>query len=383
MLCIRNNINEEELKNFNIMNNKNNKNTNNDYVPITGIDGSFCDLTDNSVKYILDGCDNITIMKLNGCHKITDHSILYIKVKLSLNLKEIHLSGTNITDNGIENLVSSCLNLIFIDILYCLLLTEKSINYISIHCNKLEYLITDIKYGSDIFLKLGINCPKIKEVDLCRFINNYSIIELSKILLSLDTIDLYEYNKIYPIEFNNENLIEISENFKNIKRISLMSDDINEIGINSLALNCNKLEEIYLSNCMNIDDNCIKIISKNCPNLKTIELNNCKNISDISLFNISNYCNNLRRIHLQYTNISDIGLKEIFMKCRRLKEIFLEGCNITDNVLEYIHDYCEYLTTVNISNNPKINKDNLLLFLQNLKIENIIRENDDLLMNSK
>ena len=81
---------------------------------------------------------------------------------------------------------------------------------------------------------------------------------------------------------------------------------------------------------------------------------------------------------MQYTNISDNGLKEIFMKCKKLEEIFLEGCNISETVLHNIHDYCEYLRTVNISKSPKINKENLLLFLQNMQIENVVRENDEL-----
>jgi hypothetical protein len=373
MLCIRNNITENELKNFNV---KSNTIPNNP--PIIGIDGSFLDLTDTSVKYILNGCENIKIIKLNGCFNISDDSILNIKIKFSNTLKEIYLSGTNITDKGIEILVISCINLTLIDILCCILLTEKSIETIANNSFNVEHLITDIKYNSNIFLQLANNCKKIKDIDLCRFINEFPIKELSNLLLSLDTIDLYEYNTMHSIEFNDQKLITISENFKNIKRISFMSDDISEVGINLLSINCNKLEEIYMSNCPNINDKCIEIITKNCPKLKTIELNNCKNISDISLSNISNYCVEIRRLHLQYTNISDNGLKEIFMKCKKLEEIFLEGCNISEAVLHNIHDYCEYLRTVNISKSPKINKENLLLFLQNMQIENVVRENDEL-----
>lgn len=372
MLNIRNNITENELKNFNLQNN-------NYTVPIIGIDGSFANLSDVSVNYILNGCENIQIIKLNGCCNVTDNSILNIKIKFANSLKEIQLSDTSITDNGIKYLVISCNNLILIDILNCLLLSEEAIKYIAENSHNLEYLITDIQYNNEIFLQLANNCKKIKEVDLCRFINNYQIEKLAEILPSINTIDLYEYNKIYPIEFNDQKLIVISENFKNIVRLSFMSDDITEVGINSLALNCNKLEEIFMSNCNNINDNCIQLISKNCPNLKTIELNNCKNISDISLLNISKYNTDLRRIHLQYTSISDNGLKEIFMNCKKLKEIFLEGCNISESILHNIHDYCEYLRTINISNSPKISKENLLLFLQNMEIENIIRQNDDLL----
>ena len=373
MLCIRNNITENELKNFNV---KSNNTPNNP--PIIGIDGSFLDLTDTSVKYILNGCENIKIIKFNGCCNITDDSILNIKIKFSTTLKEIYLSGTNITDQGIEILVISCINLTLIDILCCILLTENSIEIIANNSFHLEYLITDIKYNNNIFLQLANNCKKIKDIDLCTFINEFPIKELARLLISLDTIDLYEYNTMYPIEFNDQKLITISENFKNIKRISFMSDDISEVGINLLSVNCNKLEEIYMSNCPNINDKCIEIITKNCSNLRTIELNNCKNISDISLLNISKYCLEIRRLHLQYTNISDNGLKEIFMKCKKLEEIFLEGCNISETVLHNIHDYCEYLRTVNISKSPKINKENLLLFLQNMQIENVVRENDEL-----
>jgi F-box/leucine-rich repeat protein 2/20 len=378
MLCIRNNIREEELINFNI--NSNNNKENNINNSIIGIDGSFIDLTDNSIKYIINSLINIKIVKLIGCNLITDISIYYIQNKFSHSLLEIHLSGTFITDNGILDFSRKCTNLVLIDIMNCTMLSEKSILYISQYSKNLKYLITNILYCGEIFLSLGIGCPLLREVDLVRFINNFPIGQLVDIFQSLETIDLYDYNKLESIEFSDSHLIRIAENFTNIKRIVLFSDDITDIGIAELAKNCTQLNEIYLSGCKNIGDKSIEMITEYCPNIRILELNNCSFISNVSMLYIASKLKFLEKLYLQYTNVTDIGLNAIFIRCKFLREIFLEGCDISEKVLDDIHDLAHNLKTVNISKNPKINKNLLLFFLENMQIENIVRENDTLLM---
>lgn len=376
MLCIRNNIKEEDLVNFNINNSNNENNINRS---ITGIDGSFINLTDNSVRYIINSFADIKIMKLNACSLITNKAIYHIQNKFSHCLIEIHLSGTFITDDGILDFVKKCINLVLIDILYCTLLSEQSILYISQYSKNLKYLITNILYCGEIFLRLGIGCPLLREVDLVRFINNYPIGQLVDVFQSLETIDLYDYNELESIEFNDSHLIRIAENFTNIKRIVLLSDDITDTGIIELAKNCTKLTEIYLSGCKNIGDKSIENITEYCLDIRILELNNCLNISDISLFHVASKLIFLEKLHLQYTNISDIGLNMIFIRCKFLNEIFLEGCDISEKVLDDIHDLAHNLKTVNISKNPKISKNLLLFFLENMQIENIVRENDEII----
>jgi len=390
MLCIRNNISEEELINFDInnnnnnINNKNNSNNINNNInnSITGIDGSFIDLTDNSVKYIINNFINIKIMKLNGCNLITNNAIYHIQNKFSHSLLEIHLSGTFITDDGILDFSRKCTNLVLIDILNCTSLSEKSILYISQYSKNLKYLITNILYCGEIFVSLGIGCPLLREVDLVRFINNYPISQLVDVFQSLETIDLYEYNKLESIEFNDFHLIRIAENFTNIKRIVLLSDDITDISITELAKNCAKLTEIYLSGCKNIRDKSIEMITEYCPNIRVLELNNCSFISNVSLFYIASKLEFLEKLHLQYTGATDIGLNAIFIRCKYLNEIFLEGCDISEKVLDDIHDLAHNLKTVNISKSPKISKNLLLFFLENMQIENVVRENDEIVLSS-
>jgi hypothetical protein len=375
MLCIRNNIREEELINFNINNDSNKLNNSS----IIGIDGSFINLTDNSVKYIINNFDNIKIIKLNGCNLITDGSIYHIQNKFSNSLLEIHLSGTFITDGGILDFVRECTNLILIDIMNCTSLTEISILHISQYSKNLKYLITNILYSGEIFLSLGNRCTLLKEVDLVRFINNYPIGQLVDVFQSLETIDLYEYNKLESTEFNDSHLIRIAENFNNIKRIVLLSDDITDVGITILAKNCNQLTEIYLSGCKNIGDKSIEMIAEYCPNIIVLELNNCPFISNVSLFYIASKLEFLEKLYLQYTGVTDIGLNAIFIRCKYLREIFLEGCDISEKVLDDIHDLAHNLKTVNISKNPKINNNLLLYFLENMQIENVVRENDEII----
>lgn len=385
MLRIRNNIREEELINFNINsennneNNNKNNNENNINNSIIGIDGSFIDLTDNSIKYIINSLINIKIIKLIGCNLITDISLYHIQNKFSHSLLEIHLSGTFITDTGILDFSRLCTNLVLIDIMNCTPLSEKSILYISRYSKNLKYLITNILYCGEIFLSLGIGCPLLKEVDIVRFINNYPICQLIDIYQSLETIDLYDYNKLESIEFNDSHLIRIAENFTNIKRIVLYSDDITDIGITELAKNCAKLTEIYLSGCKNIRDKSIEMISEYCPNIRILELNNCSFISNVSLFYIASKLEFLEKLHLQYTGATDIGLNAIFIRCKYLREIFLEGCDISEKVLDDIHDLAYNLKTVNISKSPKISTNLLLFFLENMQIENVVRENDKII----
>lgn len=58
--------------------------------------------------------------------------------------------------------------------------------------------------------------------------------------------------------------------------------------------NCPSLEVLDMSECKEIDDECVEIITKNLPRLKTLKFNNCDKITEKSMEIITNNCEDLR-----------------------------------------------------------------------------------------
>ncbi len=109
-------------------------------------------------------------------------------------------------------------------------------------------------------------------------------------------------------------LEKILKQCKYLTKIDLNSNSIprtfiTSSGVSKLAMNCKYLQVILLRKCINVDDDCIEIITKNCPMLKSLNIANCPLITDKSLRTMGKYCKFLKSINLSGTKVSFNKLK--------------------------------------------------------------------------
>ncbi|KAF7997620.1 hypothetical protein HCN44_006191 [Aphidius gifuensis] len=182
-----------------------------------------CQLTDNVVKEIS--------LKKNLIYLDLSHSTItngYSLVNL-VNLKHLNLSHvTGITEDLMQHILTSCKNIINLNIEFCQDITDRSLkNLKNLKC--LEYLNVSCieKITGEFMIQLAINCKNLKHLNLynCFYIDKYNFEELGKM--------------------------------KNLEYLNLTVNDrnIDEYPIISIANNCHKLTYLGIistNKCMNI-----------------------------------------------------------------------------------------------------------------------------------
>jgi hypothetical protein len=98
---------------------------------------------------------------------------------------------------------------------------------------------------------------------------------------------------------------------------------------------CSGLEELRLSNCIEVNDSVVDSITQNCPHLQVLQLCGCS-ITDRAVKLIADNCPHLRSLDMSRTPISDDGL------C-----YFASGV-CSKNIRELLVNECSYVTVTSV-----------------------------------
>ena len=99
-------------------------------------------IADDAIVSLSENCPRLEQLNVGACPRITDQSLIALGTNSS-KLSCLNISGTKITDAGIqslcEGLLSSMLNELHIN--NCLNLTDESVNYVTRSCPKIKILL--------------------------------------------------------------------------------------------------------------------------------------------------------------------------------------------------------------------------------------------------
>lgn len=139
-------------------------------------------------------------------------------------------------------------------------------------CEKSDYSVANLK-GLKV-LKLG-NCNKITDVTLKY---NFKFPELREINLTKCQQVIQSRIKMRAVNFT----------------VFSFQLQISIIGIQDLVNNCPSLEILNLSECHNINDKCIQLITEKLLRLTSLSLQRCHQLTDFTLDYIAINCKNLK-----------------------------------------------------------------------------------------
>jgi hypothetical protein len=277
--------------------------------------------------------------------------------KIFKNLTELGLGLMNIiTDATLVSIADNCNDLKIIDLSHCERITENGLIKIAKKCLKLEVMNISFNYMSDFcFREISINCKNLKSInlDFCNLRKDSSVIEIFKNCLKLENVSLS-----HNIEINDKHLIAISINCSSLKKldVSFCSGNITDNGVIAISEHCVQLQTLIFTHNKNISDASLNAISKTLLSLETLKLCGCVNIKDTGTIAIAEKCLKLKNFSLcENKNVTDLTLKAISKKLLNIQNLDLTGCDrISDNGVIIIAENGLKFVELYLSENERI-----------------------------
>ena len=295
-------------------------------------------ITENLKQLLEKDGDKIIELRLCICEKLDFANIDWSKCN---KLKNLNLSSTNVTTDGLEKILTGCPNLKELNLSGCEKIDFADLKIDWSKCknlNKLNLSFTDIT--TEGLKKILTCCPNLTEFNLsgCEKIDfTDKAIDWSK-CTQLKSLDL-SHTAITP-----ESLNKILTGCPSLKKLSLFGcfgcNDDKKIDFADKAIDwskCTQLKSLDLS-CTAITTESLEKILTCCPSLKNLMLRTCGLIDFTDPKIDWSNCANLTKLNLSYTDdIITEGLKKILTCCPKLKELNLLWCDLLDE--KYRQEY--------------------------------------------
>lgn len=277
--------------------------------------------------------NNLSSLLLNSC-SCPIQSITQTCISSKSTLSRLSLSNSKINDVSLLRILSTCRNLLSLDISSTPIEFNFSIN----KTIKLQTLIaTNCSYiSTKNMIQFLSKASDLKTLNL----NSCSSLDLEKILSfnlnSLENIDLSNLDS--SIQFTNKISSVTSDfvsNSTNVKHFALhtnmgSNNPFDDTLLTLMAACWTNLVHLDLRFNLNISRQGLENIAVGCVELKTLLLGSCVLIDDDTVTILIRFCKGLTRLDVSGTRVSDVALIAISKYGKKCMELSLANCgNIT------------------------------------------------------
>jgi len=323
-------------------------------------------VTDNSIKIITEIFDDIRILDLSWCTKLTGEFAVYIANKKFEKIFALNLWGVKVDDRVVNILCRACTGLTSLTLCDNMEITEQSVISMiamlsSLHtlnlwgCTNLSNPSIQLllRHGTKL-QSLGLSfCTQINDLALVTFSNLTRVKSLqfeSCPLISDKTLNTLGNTTISSINFRKCTSLGSSalENCilrcPNITSLNVSFVQISKDGLfNCLAI-CKQIKVLDISGNKTMDDSLIENLIKNDlhESLLTLKLDECPNITDRAIQDVLKVFTKLQTLSLCFcSKLSDPSFETMSKNNFSLTSISLGGCGLfTDNAIKKISLYC-------------------------------------------
>ncbi|KAL3538208.1 hypothetical protein ACH5RR_001574 [Cinchona calisaya] len=287
----------------------------------------------SSFQIISTSCNFLVEIGLGKCKGVTDKGILQL-LSGCINLKIINLTCcSDITDLAITGIAESCQNLVCLKLECCNLLTEKSLYSLgSFSCLLEELDLTDCSGINDVGLSYLSNCSKLLclKLGLCTDISDKGLSYIASYCSKIRELDLYRCSGV-----GDDGLAALSISCKKLKKLNLSyCNRVTDRGIECLG-HLDVLSDLELRGLLNITGEGLIGLVAGCKRLTEVDLKWCENIDDTGFWALAHYSRNLQQINLSNCAISDVGLCMVMGNLTRLQDAKLVNLiNVSINGFE-------------------------------------------------
>ena len=242
---------------------------------------SYCEeITDNGICQLIKHSKNtLKSINLSNCKKLTDNSIIPLAQQCS-ELEFISLSNNSEISNKSLFYLSKLSKLQSLDISSCDKLNEDGLIHLQ-SCNKLKELVMDeCKISDDCFSRIIKNMKDLQllKIPFCSDIGDHSMEIAMNTCPNLKVLDISYCNSISV-----EVIQALLQHFPKLEQLHLRG----YLGISNQLLSHNRLIQLNLSWCKNLEDECLMNILSFSPSLQILDISWCSKISQDKIQQIS------------------------------------------------------------------------------------------------
>ncbi|XVF08355.1 hypothetical protein REPUB_Repub06bG0219500 [Reevesia pubescens] len=159
--------------------------------------------------------------------------------------------------------------------------------------------------------------------------------------------------------FSTSGLFSLALNCNNLVEIDLSNGTELKDSAMAAVAEAKNLEKLWLARCKSITDMGVGCVAVGCKKLKFISLKWCLGVGDLGVGLIAVKCKHIHYLDLSYLPITDKCLSSI-LKLQHLEELVLEGCfGIDDDNLAVLKHRCKSLKSLDVSTCQNISPNGL------------------------
>jgi F-box/leucine-rich repeat protein 2/20 len=316
-----------------------------------GFDLSYCGrLTNQSLAHI-DRMNNVKVLTLNYCSKITDAGLTSVRTLFG-KLQVLSLEGlTLISDEGLRPFAEKCKNLQTVNVNKCPNISHESLAEIARRNPFLSTLgMSDTRVGDEAF---SLICAAMQEggcgknmtsmdISNCRELTDLGVNCMAEVCPSLTRLNMSGLCRVSDIGVRAVCANCWHLQYLNVSDIFLLRDDafwFSATYDGRRAANENmlvSLQTIIFTDCSNLTDRGIEGLAERCRKLDVLVLQGCDKVTDLSLRHIADsaictssstpMCDTIHTLNLSYcTGITGPGILALLPVCACLEDLDLSG----------------------------------------------------------
>ena len=292
-----------------------------------------CSVENETIIKLLRNLNDLTCLDL--FKSITNDGSVFMALPELSKLTALHLSYTNVNDEGLKNIATKAPHLKTLTLNDCTIFSDIGIGYIADGCHCLEHLVIynhclsdNVRIFRSTLETIGKGCPKLKHLAMgpCPVLDDSGIIALVQ-----NCHDL-EYLKLQSENLSTSSLHAISHFCSNLSYLRIEGDEFNGASVESLLTEKRFIKYVSISDCSNI--NAIDLckpketksrISETHSHVRELIIHGKTDIGYSAVEQLVTFCPDLRKLVLSPINptIQNNAIEIAFDQCRFLEDLTL------------------------------------------------------------
>ncbi|KAI5068169.1 hypothetical protein GOP47_0016514, partial [Adiantum capillus-veneris] len=267
-------------------------------------------VTDLGLLNLAERASTLRILKLKPtqCSTASEVAIMQL-ANFCANLSHVELSNfKHLGDPPVYELVQKCINI-----------TELSLDYSQISDTSLELI--------------SINCSNLRNISVkcCKKLTDLGLKALHH-CGSLESVNLGQASGL-----TDGSLIAICTGNPLLKVLVAGYGQVSDRGLKAVA-SCMHMRELALNNCLRITNSGIKQIAEGCPMLRFISLSYCEHITDSGVISLAKGCPRLLKVRLDGCRLlSNPSVRILSITNKKLRYLSMQHCmKLTDDVFQHL-----------------------------------------------